>query len=162
MELVGLEPSGTMSNATAKTAMQRLIPPILFLICLLHWLWPLRRVFPAPYNLLGLVPVLLGFASGLAGALRFRAARTNILPFKEADRLVTDGPFRYSRNPMYLGLALVLTGSWVLMGSLTPVICVLVFVVVADRWYIRFEERMLQRKFGPEFDAYRARTRRWR
>ena len=83
------------------------------------------------------------------------------MPFKEADKLVTQGPFRYSRNPMYLGLGLVLTGTWLLLGALSCVLGVLIFLVVADCWYIRSEERMLQRKFGPAFDAYRARTRRW-
>ena len=146
--------------------MRKLVPPILFLLCvalmgLLRWLWPIRMLSPFPYNLLGLVPLLLGLGVGIAGALTFRRAKTNIRPFKEADKLVTEGPFRYTRNPMYLGLSLVLAGIWLLLGALSPLLGMLIFVVTADRWYIAFEEHMLQRKFGPAFDAYRAKVRRW-
>ena len=146
--------------------MKKLIPPVLFLICLilmslLRWLWPLMIVFAKPYNLLGIAPVLVGFLSGLLGALHFRKSKTNIRPFVEPDTLVTEGPFRYSRNPMYLGLSLVLLGAWILLGAITPLVGVLIFVVTANWWYIPFEERMNQAKFGPAFDAYCQRTRRW-
>jgi protein-S-isoprenylcysteine O-methyltransferase Ste14 len=146
--------------------MRRLVPPVLFLICLilmglLRWLWPIRLLFPAPYHLLGVVPIVVGLVSGFSGMLQFRKAKTNLRPFVEADTLVTEGPFRYTRNPMYLGLALVLLGVWILMGVLSPFLGVLIFVVVADRFYIAFEEQMLQRKFGPAYEAYRVRTRRW-
>ena len=146
--------------------MQRLLPPILFLLCLalmtlLRWLCPVWTLFPFPYNLTGLLLVLLGLGLTFAGAMTFRRAKTNIRPFQEADKLVTQGPFRYTRNPMYLGVSLVLAGSWLLMGALSPLLGVLIFVVTADRWYIAFEERMLERKFGAEFERYRARVRRW-
>ena len=146
--------------------MKRLIPPILFLICLvviglLKWAWPLKIVFHSPYNLLGLVPMALGLSSVFLGVRQFGKAKTNLRPFKEADKLVTSGPFRYTRNPMYLGLATILVGTWILLGALSPLLGVLIFVVVADRWYIGFEEQMLQRKFGAAFDAYKASTRRW-
>jgi protein-S-isoprenylcysteine O-methyltransferase Ste14 len=62
---------------------------------------------------------------------------------------------------MYLGVSLMLLGAWILVGAITAVMGVLIFVVTADRWYIPFEERILREKFGSTFDAYRARTRRW-
>ena len=73
--------------------MRKLVPPILFLLCvalmgLLRWLCPIRMLFPFPYNLLGLLPILLGLGVGFTGALTFRKAKTNIRPFKEADKLV--------------------------------------------------------------------------
>lgn len=146
--------------------MKKLIPPILFAICLvmmflLRWLLPIKIVFPRPYNLLGLVPICAGFLAGLLGALQFHRANTNIRPFVEPDKLVTDGPFRYSRNPMYLGLSLVLLGAWMLLGAITPLLGVVIFIVTANGWYIPFEERMNQVKFGLAFDAYCQRTRRW-
>ena len=146
--------------------MRRLIPPVLFLLCLglmflLRWLWPITLLFPRPWSWLGVVPILIGVAIGAMGAREFVRARTNIRPFKEADRLVTTGPFRYTRNPMYLGLALGLLGAWILLGALTPALGVVAFLVVADRWYIRFEEQMLRRKFGSAFDEYCGRVRRW-
>jgi protein-S-isoprenylcysteine O-methyltransferase Ste14 len=146
--------------------MQRMIPPILFLLCLglmflLRWLWPITLLFPRPWSWLGLMPILVGVASGAMGAREFVRTKTNIRAFREADKLVTTGPFRYTRNPMYLGLALVLLGAWVLMGVLSPVLGVAIFVVTADRWYIRVEERMFHEKFGPEYDGYRSQVRRW-
>lgn len=146
--------------------MKRLIPPVLFLICVIlmvlcRWLWPWLMVFPPPYNLWGIVSIMAGLLVGFLGVRQFRQAQTNIHPFMEADKLVTQGPFRYTRNPMYLGLTLVLVGVGMLLGNLSSLLGVLLFVVVADRWYIRWEERMLRKKFGPAFDAYCAATRRW-
>jgi protein-S-isoprenylcysteine O-methyltransferase Ste14 len=145
---------------------RRLVPPILFAICLglmalLRWRWPVAILFPRSWSFLGAIAVLVGLLVGFAGLVQFRRANTNILPFREADTLVTTGPFRYTRNPMYLGLALVLLGAWVLMGALSPIVGVAIFVVAADRWYIRFEERMLQQKFAADFTAYRSKVRRW-
>jgi protein-S-isoprenylcysteine O-methyltransferase Ste14 len=108
-----------------------------------------------------MVPLLAGLLFVLLGVRQFRQAKTDIRPFRQPDMLVTHGPFRYSRNPMYLGLSVMLVGAWMLLGALSPLLGVPIFVVVADRWYIPFEERMLQQKFGAEFDAYCSRTRRW-
>ncbi|HEY8666142.1 MAG TPA: isoprenylcysteine carboxylmethyltransferase family protein [Tepidisphaeraceae bacterium] len=146
--------------------MKKIVPPVLFLICLalmvlLRWLWPLRVVLPFPYNLLGIVPIIAGILSGLLGIRQFLKVHTNILPFRDADKLVTQGPYHLTRNPMYLGLALALLGAWALLGALTPLIGIVIFIVVADRWYIRFEERMLRQKFGPAFEDFCASTRRW-
>jgi protein-S-isoprenylcysteine O-methyltransferase Ste14 len=146
--------------------MQKLIPPILFLLCLatmvlLRWLWPINIVFPSPWRWLGVLAIFVGIATGAMGARQFIKAKTNLRPFREADTLVTTGPFRYTRNPMYLGLALCLLGAWVLLAVLSPLIGVVVFLVVADRWYIQFEEQMLRRKFGPKFEDYCTRVRRW-
>jgi protein-S-isoprenylcysteine O-methyltransferase Ste14 len=62
---------------------------------------------------------------------------------------------------MYLGFSAILAGVWLVLGALSPLLGVLLFLVVADRWYIPFEERELSVKFADEFDAYRSRTRRW-
>jgi len=145
---------------------KKLVPPILFLICLilmclLRQLWPVRIIFPFPYNLLGIVLILAGLGIGFMGVRQFRKSRTNIRPFRQPDVFVSDGPYRYTRNPMYLGVSLMLLGAWALMGALTAVVGVLIFMVAADRWYIPVEERMLREKFGPAFDAYCSKTRRW-
>src|SRR4051812_14783208 len=140
--------------------MRRLIPPVLFLMCLgvmtlLRWLWPITVLFPRPWCWLGLLPIFIGLATGAMGIREFIKAKTNILPFREADKLVTTGPFRFTRNPMYLALVFCLVGAWILLGVLSPVLGVVLFFVVADRWYIQFEEQMLRRKFGPDFGEYR-------
>jgi protein-S-isoprenylcysteine O-methyltransferase Ste14 len=142
------------------------MPPTLFYCCivlmlLLAWMWPVSTFIRFPINLLGIVPLLLGLGMAVWGSRKFSEVGTTIKTFDEPGRLVTDGLFRITRNPMYLGFVLALLGVWILLGSLSPVAGVILFVVVADRWYIRFEERVLTETFGLEFEAYRARTRRW-
>jgi protein-S-isoprenylcysteine O-methyltransferase Ste14 len=146
--------------------MKRIMPPTLFYVCivlmvLLAWLWPVGTVIRFPTNLLGTVPLLLGMGMAVWGSRKFSKVGTTIKTFDEPGQLVTDGLFRITRNPMYLGFVLALLGVWILLGSLSPLAGVILFVVVADRWYIRFEERVLTETFGLEFEAYRARTRRW-
>lgn len=145
---------------------KKIPPPVLFLSCLLlmgllRWIWPGKVFLNYPDNLVGLVPLLAGLATGGSGVFRFRRERTNIHPFRKADKLVTAGVYRYGRNPMYLGLALVLSGAWLLFGAITPILGLFIFVVVIDRWYIPPEERMLGEQFGAAYEEYRSTVRRW-
>jgi protein-S-isoprenylcysteine O-methyltransferase Ste14 len=118
-------------------------------------------IVPAPWNWLGIVPLVGGMAFGATGARLFARRRTNIDTFGDPTILVTDGPFSFSRNPMYLGFALFLTGAGIVLGALWPLLAGLTFWVVADRWYIPFEEAAMQRRFGEQYDAYRRKVRRW-
>lgn len=62
---------------------------------------------------------------------------------------------------MHLGFVLILAGAWLLLGSLSPLMGVALFVIVTDRWYISFEEKAMKSAFGEDYEAYRRRTRRW-
>jgi protein-S-isoprenylcysteine O-methyltransferase Ste14 len=62
---------------------------------------------------------------------------------------------------MYLGLALILVGVWIVLGSLSPLVGVTVFILVTNQWYIAYEERRLIETFGQDYKAYQAHTRRW-
>ncbi len=146
--------------------MRQILPPTLFLICvvvalLLHFLLPIAVIIPQPFNLIGIVPLALGLWLSIAGSNHFSRVGTNINTFDEPGTLVTDGLYRYSRNPMYLGFALALAGVWLLLGTLSPLLIVLAFVVITDRWYIAFEEAAMTRKFGEAYERYRQQTRRW-
>jgi protein-S-isoprenylcysteine O-methyltransferase Ste14 len=146
--------------------MRRLLPPRLFLLCLatmaaLHFALPLAILVPSPSNLVGVLPLVGGLAIAIWGARRFRTAGTNIKTFDDPDRLVTDGLFRYTRNPMYLGLLTALSGASTLFGSLSPMLVVVAFAVITDRWYIPFEETAMARTFGDDYRAYCRTTRRW-
>lgn len=146
--------------------MKRLLPPILMLLCfvgmlVLHRLLPVRELIPPPANLSGLAFILAGLSLAIAGRLTFARAGTEIYTFREPGRLVTGGVFRVSRNPMYLGMLLLLIGAAILLGSLTPFLAALAFAIVADRWYIRYEEAAMAAKFGEDYRAYQRRTRRW-
>lgn len=124
-------------------------------------LWPGASVLAAPYNHLGWLPVALGTLLLVVARLQFVRAKTNIYTFDEPGTLLTSGAFAISRNPMYLGFTLLLLGIVILQGSWLGLPLVGVFAIISDRWYIGFEERWLQAKFGQEFEAYASRTRRW-
>jgi protein-S-isoprenylcysteine O-methyltransferase Ste14 len=146
--------------------MRKLNPPKLVLISLglmflLSWPWPVLTLLHCPWNLLGLVPLPLGAASCIAGVRRIKKSGTTIKTFGQPSRLMTDGIYRFTRNLIYLGFASVLTGAWLFMGTLAAAVPVLLFVIVADRWYIRFEEGTLARTFGQEYEQYKSWARRW-
>lgn len=82
-------------------------------------------------------------------------------PFEESSALVTHGVFRISRNPMYLGMTLMLLGIALFLGSVTPFLVVIALPVIFDRVFISPEERMLEETFGDQFREYRKRVRRW-
>jgi protein-S-isoprenylcysteine O-methyltransferase Ste14 len=128
---------------------------------LLNWLLPVTYLFPTPFNLMGIVPLILGVILNVAADRAFKIARTNVNTFNEPDKLVTHGLFRYSRNPMYLGFVLTLAGAWMLLGSASPILGVVVFFLAAELYYIPFEERLLAKKFGKQFEAYTSKARRW-
>ena len=75
--------------------------------------------------------------------------------------LATDGLYRFSRNPIYLGFAITYAGLAVAMDSVLVLLLLIPCLIVVDRFVIRREERYLSAKFGADYDAYRARVRRW-
>ena len=98
-----------------------------------------------------------------AGLFEFRRARTTVNPMKPdtTSALVTGGIYRFTRNPMYLGLALVLLAIMVFFSNPLGLIPVVVFVVWMNELQIAPEERALRARFGETFDEYCARVRRW-
>jgi len=146
--------------------MKKLLPPKLLLLCLggifiLHRLFPLKRIISTPFNWLGGLPLLIGVALTIGGDHKFSQVGTTIKTFDKPDRLVTEGMFRYSRNPIYLGFVLILFGVWIILGTLSPVVGALLFGVITNQWYIPYEEQMLTTQFGQAFEKYKKQTRRW-
>lgn len=143
-------------------------PPIVVLVTGLA-MWAVARAFPmqllpeAPRLVIGIILCLLGVMAGVAGILAFRRARTTTDPREpaRATALVTSGIYRYSRNPMYLGLLLVLLGWAVVLGNPVSVLGVVVFVLYITRYQIYPEERQLLKTFDAEFLNYKATVRRW-
>lgn len=129
---------------------------------LLLWsLLPGPALLADPLPWLGLLPLAVGAWLNVTNALRFHRAGTNIDTFGQPNRMLTDGFFRWSRNPMYLGFVLMVVGVGILMGTLTPLLVAALFAVACDLWYIRVEERAMQATFGNAYEAYRQKTRRW-
>jgi|TARA_R110000824_G_scaffold118960_14_gene271960 protein-S-isoprenylcysteine O-methyltransferase Ste14 len=146
---------------------QKLLPPRLFqigmvLIVTLDVVLGERPILASgPVFWIGVLLAITGAIITVGGAGQFSRRETNINTFLKPDHLVTDGLFAWSRNPMYLGFAAVLTGTALLMGSGPGLIVAAGFVMIADRWYIRFEEQIMAETFGAAYEAYRQKTRRW-
>ncbi len=141
-------------------------PPLLFIaviICgrALEHFFPAPAIPPELAHVAGALLVSLGLANDIWCALTLRRHKTTILPHRPVSTLVTSGPFRYSRNPIYVselaltfGVGLLLRSPWMIL--LTPL---LFFALI--KLAIEPEERHLEKKFGAEFQQYVARTPRW-
>ncbi len=114
----------------------------------------LRRGFALALILGGLL--LDGMAAGL-----FRRLGTAVEPWKPSTALATDGPYRFSRNPIYVGFAITYAGLAVGMNSPITLLLLIPCLLVVDRFVIQREETYLAAKFGADYDAYRNRVRRW-
>lgn len=147
----------------------RFPPPALYVAgFLLGWLLQRRRPLPlAPASLrdereiAGMVLLALGIGTlawGLATLLR---ARTSVMPHRPASRLVSGGPYRFTRNPMYLGMTLVYLGLALVLDWLWPVVLLPVVLASLTVLVIRREERYLAHAFGEEYERYRGHVRRW-
>ena len=126
------------------------------------WL-PLVILFKEPWNALGLLIALAGIAIDLLAVIQFRKEGTTINPLRPDDsvKVLENGLYRISRNPMYLGMLLILTGLGVWLGSVTPLLCLPLFVLVITTQQILPEEETLRYKFGQDYLDYMHRVRRW-
>jgi protein-S-isoprenylcysteine O-methyltransferase Ste14 len=143
------------------------ILPLMFMFMLLAvmialaMLSPDLRILQAPMTWFGLVPLVSGVLLILVSAGLFRRRNTTLNPYGESSALVQDGLYRYSRNPMYLGMLLVLAGTAVWLGHVLPFAALPVFTAVVSRRTIRHEEQALEAHFGDAYREYRQRVRRW-
>ncbi|HEY6155859.1 MAG TPA: isoprenylcysteine carboxylmethyltransferase family protein [Gemmatimonadales bacterium] len=145
------------------------VPPPLIYIGLFLVGYALHRTVPV--RLWGDVPPLarlVGWSLVGAGVLLavgavvlFRRAGTTPNPTRPTTALVLHGPYRFTRNPMYVGLGLCYLGATLLVNSAWPLVLFPVLIVLVQRWVIAPEEAYLERRFGAEYRAYRARVRRW-
>jgi protein-S-isoprenylcysteine O-methyltransferase Ste14 len=94
-------------------------------------------------------------------ARQFKVVSTEINPFGTPSSLVRGGPFRYSRNPMYLAMLLILLGAAVAWGTLSPIIFPPLFGWLLTVRFIAMEEVKMLRIFGAEYEGYRSQVRRW-
>ena len=115
---------------------------------------PVRRGLALTLIVGGLL--LDGMAAGL-----FRRRGTAVEPWKPTTVLINEGPYRFSRNPIYLGFAVTYVGLAIAMNSWVALLLLFPCLVVVDRFVIQREERYLAAKFGAAYDAYRLKVRRW-
>ena len=145
---------------------RKIIPPV-YLMMTLALMWLMNRYLPVyqtvqpPAAYSGIIPVLFGISMAAISVGMFRKAGTGIEPFDEATTLVTAGFYRFTRNPMYLGMFLMLLGVAFLLGSIGALLPVPMFVLVIRNNFVLGEERFLELAFGHHYLAYKSEVRRW-
>ena len=111
--------------------------------------------------IVGGVTIAISLVLFVSAALRFRKAGTPLPPYRPSTAFVRSGPFAFSRNPVYLSLALLYTGISFLFNSAWPLLLLPLVLLVMQRGVILREEAYLERKFGDEYLDYKSRVRRW-
>lgn len=145
---------------------RKIVPPVyLFVALLLMWLlqgyFPVFQYFHPPMAYLGIIPVFIGISMAASAAGLFKKADTGIVPFDEATTLVTAGFYRVTRNPMYLGMFLILFGVAMLLGSIGALLPIPLFVLIIRNHFVLGEERFLEAAFGQQYLEYTSKVRRW-
>ena len=118
---------------------------------------PLWRNKPA-----GIVLILLALLPALIAIIRFASAGTQVAPTSQINnKLIVDGPYRFTRNPMYLGLLIASFGGALWFGRPLMFLAPILFFLLTNFLFIPFEEEKMRRQFGAAFDAYTNKVRRW-
>ena len=139
-------------------------PPLVFIAALgigwfLNWLIPL--LMPSPWHIAGSILILTGFSLGSWGYQALRRAGTAVRPDRPVTTLVMDGPYRYTRNPLYIGLTTMYLGITLSTGVLWLLVTLLPVLAMMHWKIVRREEQFLEAKFGDTYGTYKARVRRW-
>jgi len=133
------------------------------LMWLLDRFLPMANLISAPWNQIGILVMFMAiFTDGLS-LIQFFRVHTSINPIhpEKAKFLVTTGMYRRTRNPMYLGLLVLLIGLAIFLGSLSPVIVLPIFIVTLTVQQIIPEEKILEQKFGQQYIDYKLSVKRW-
>jgi protein-S-isoprenylcysteine O-methyltransferase Ste14 len=144
-------------------------PPLLFLGalalgCLLTLVIPIGPGLGSANGLaltVGLIFVVIGFGLAALSARAFHLAGTSVVPGQESTALVTDGPYRFTRNPIYIGFVLVYFGLAIVLTSAWVLVLLIPTLIVLQRGVVEPEEAYLERKFGDAYRKYQARVPRW-
>lgn len=151
------------------TFLELKVPPVAvfavaaLLMWAIAWLLPTLNLALPGRTPAAILAALIGGIAGVAGVVEFRRVRTTVNPLKPeaASVLVAAGIYQLSRNPMYLGLGLVLLGWGIFLANPVSLAMLFVFVSYMNRFQIVPEERALEALFGEAFKAYRSKVRRW-
>lgn len=128
---------------------------------LCHFTVPIKILIPIPYIYFGVVIIILGLALNVRSVHHLKKNKTTAEYFEKPSALVKDGPFRYSRNPIYLSGLTISLGLAVLLGSLIVFIFPVMLFLIMNFHYLPDEEERLSKMFGDEYLAYKNNVRRW-
>ncbi|NOY43687.1 MAG: isoprenylcysteine carboxylmethyltransferase family protein [Planctomycetes bacterium] len=157
-----------MNSVSEKSPSRRrkILPPVVLLAAILleialdRWL-PVADLWATSGRLAGGAVIAAALVVNIFCALEFRRRKTTIIPFRESSSLLTGGLYRFSRNPIYLSMAVLLIGVAIATGSASPWLVPPLFMWIITTRFIQHEEAMLTATFGDAYRAYCNRVRRW-
>jgi protein-S-isoprenylcysteine O-methyltransferase Ste14 len=142
-----------------------IIPPVFVLLSLVlivtfYFIFQSYNLIPFPFNLAGILIIIAGFVVMSKARDLFKKHQTT-LTYNKASQLVTEGIFAKSRNPMYIGMFLMLLGTAICFMNLISVIVSFIFILIINFISVPIEERMMEDSFGLEYNEYKKIVRRW-
>ena len=142
------------------------MPPTLLLIILsaevvFHFILPLKIIIPPTYRYSGIILIILGIVLNIWADNLLKIHQTTIRPDEKPLYLISNGPFQFSRHPMYLGMFCILLGIAIILGSLIALIFSVIFVFVTNQKFICKEEKNMLHEFGRKYYDYQRKTRKW-
>jgi protein-S-isoprenylcysteine O-methyltransferase Ste14 len=157
----------TNADSTAPDSPGVLVfPPFLFIGALLlgvalQLLWPVHPWAALPARIVGGILVVIGASFAIPAFRRMRRVGTNVHPAKPTTVIVSDGPYRFTRNPIYVANTALYIGLTLLFHAFWPLVSLVPALLILHWGVVRREERYLEAKFGEPYLAYKARVRRW-
>ncbi|MGB0477757.1 MAG: methyltransferase family protein [Parvibaculales bacterium] len=144
----------------------KIYPPLMVLAgiitqLLIGYIAPVEPLLSATWQYIGIALMVLGFATILLAARSFRKHETTIIPDGQPSTLMEGGLFAYSRNPIYVAMAVLLIGSGLAIGHIWVLIVVPLFVLLVQQIWIVKEEENLEAEFGQIYRNYKIKVRRW-
>lgn len=134
---------------------------LIILTLILHFTFPIRKIISFPYSLTGILLIILGLLVSVWGGKTFQKLKAPLIPGTKPTKTVTSGPFRFSRNPMYLGFVLILIGYGIILGSIIGFLAAVIFFLIMHFALIPFEEKLMKKHMGKKYLAYKSKVRRW-
>jgi len=146
--------------------MKKIFPPThfytyLFLSVLLHFLFPVKQIIHPPFIYLGWILIVAGSGLNIWTDQIFKKYKTTVKPNEKPSKFIDHGPFSFSRNPMYLGMAAFLFGTKIFLGSIISFIGTILFIIAMEIVFIPDEEKSMVDAFGTEYENFKAKVRKW-
>ena len=144
----------------------KILPPtyfytLLIFLIIFHFIFPLIYFIKPPLSYLGVIPIILGILINILTDNLFKKKETTVKPYEKPSKLIVEGPFRFSRHPMYLGMILILVGIAIFLGSIITVIFPITFFLLMEIIFIPHEEKQMQKQFKNEYNSYKKKVRKW-
>lgn len=145
------------------------VPPVVIMFFSIILMYLVSKVFSS-FNtdflfqtFLSIETLISGIVVSIAGVYVFKEEKTTVNPMKpeSSSKLVTNGIYKFTRNPMYLGMAIVLFSYLIFLGNILNIVNIVLFVIYMNKYQISPEERYLEKLFGDEFSSYKSKVRPW-